>query len=283
MKAIGILAGSGNLPKIIIEEAKKNGYKVAVCGFKGHTDAETFDMADVSTSLAIGQFSKVIKFFHDNDITKVCMAGAISKPKILDFRPDFLAAKVILSLKSKGDDSLLRAIIKLLEKENLFIVSAAELVPSLLSPAGVLTKTQPDEYVTSSLTYALPICSSLGTFDIGQSLVVKENMVIAVECLEGTDTTIIRGGELGAEHGKHSKECILVKMPKKGQDERADLPTIGLKTIELLVQYNYKALIIEAGKTLFFDRDKAIEFADKHKFIIWAPQLQLDENGNKTL
>ncbi len=267
IKTIGILAGSGNLPRIIIEECHKKNIKVAVCGFVGHTDQETLDMADFSECLAIGQFAKVIKFFHKQNINEVCLAGAISKPNILDIRPDFLAAKMIFSLKSKGDDALLRAIIDLLEKEKLYVVSVAKLVPSLLSPEGVLTKAKPDDYIKNTLEYARPILQSLGSYDIGQSLVVKENIVVAVECLEGTDATIIRGGELGK---RGNQPLVLVKMLKKGQDERADLPSVGLKTIEILIEHNYKALIINAHKTLFFDREKAIELANKHGLIIWA-------------
>ncbi len=267
MKSIGILAGGGNLPKVIIEEAKKMGYNVCVAGFKGHTDDETLNMADTSECFPIGQFLKIIKFFHKHDIKEVCLAGTINKPKVMDFRPDWLAAKIIFSLKSKGDDALLRAIIEQLEKENLAIVSAAKLVPSLLSPEGVLTKTQPNDYIKDNLNYALPITKSLGAFDIGQSMVVKDNVVIAVECLEGTDATIIRGGDLGA-HG--DKQCVLVKVFKQGQDTRADLPTIGLKTIELLIEKKYCALVIEAGKSIFFNREEAIALANKHNFVIWS-------------
>lgn len=267
MQTIGILAGGGNLPRVIIKEAKKQGHRVAVCGFVGHTDEETLAQADISELLHIGQFSKVIKFFHTNGIKTICLAGTINKPKVLDFRPDFLAAKIIFSLKSKGDDALLRAIINQLEKEDLHIVSAAQIVPSLLAPKGVLTHTQPDDYIKNSLTYALPIAENLGVYDIGQSLVVKENIVIAVECLEGTDATIQRGGELGSRGGS---PCVLVKLFKKGQDKRVDLPTIGLGTIEQLIKYNYKALIVHAGKTLFFNREEAIELANKHKLVIWA-------------
>ncbi len=267
MRTIGILAGGGALPRAIIEECRKDEVAVAVCGFAGHTDQETLDMADFSEILPIGQFAKVIKFFHNLDIREVCLAGTIDKPNILDIRPDWLAAKMIFSLKSKGDDALLRAIMELLEKEGLSVVSAGKIVPSLLAPEGVLTKTQPDDYIKNTFEYARPIAESMGTFDIGQSLVVKENIVLAVECLEGTDATIKRGGELGR---KGNNPCVLVKLFKKGQDDRADLPTIGLKTIENLIEHNFKALIIEADKTIFFDRDKALELADKNKLIIWA-------------
>ncbi len=267
MKTIGIMAGGGALPKLIIEEARKNGYKIVLCAFQGNTDEESIKLADVSEMFHVGQFLKVIKFFHKHEIKEVCLAGTINKPKVFDFRPDLLAAKIIFSLKSKGDDALLRAIIEQLEKEKLFIVSASKLVPSLLAKEGVLTKAQPDDYVKNTVSYALPIIENLGNFDIGQCLVVKENIVIAVECIEGTDATIKRGGELG-QGG--DKPCVLVKMVKTGQDERVDLPSVGLKTVELLIENNYKALVIEAGKTLFFDSEKAIELANKHKLIIWA-------------
>ncbi len=267
MQTIGIIAGSGALPRVIIEECHKQGIKVSVCALQGHTDEETLDMADISEAFPLGQFGKMIKFFHNQNIDKVCFAGAINKPNILDIRPDFLAAKMLFSLKNKGDDALLRGIIDILEKEKLYVVSVAQLVPSLLAPIGVLSKTQPDEYLKDTLEYARPIFQGLGAFDIGQSLVVKDNIIVAVECLEGTDATIKRGGELGK---KGDKPLVLIKMLKKGQDERADLPTIGLKTFENLIENNYKALILHANKTLFFDREKSIELANKHNFTIWS-------------
>ncbi len=267
METIGLLAGGGALPRLVAEEAKKQGRRVIICGFHGHTDDELREYADVFEVMHIGQFSKVIKYFHSHNVREVCLVGAINKPRILDIKPDLLATKIIFSLASKGDDSLLRAVLDQLEKEGLYIVSATKLVPSLLAPKGVLTKHKPDEYIKNTARYALPIIKSLGEFDMGQCLAVKENIVLAVECIEGTDAAIKRGGELGA---RGDAPCVLVKMVKTGQDERVDLPSVGLKTIENLIEYKYKALIIEANKTLFFDSQKAIELANKNKLIIWA-------------
>ncbi len=267
MNSIGILAGGGQFPRLIIEEARKNNCKVILAGFQGHTDEALLALADSAQMFHIGQFAKVIKFFHSHDIHEVSLAGSINKPKILDVRPDWLATKIIFSLKSKGDDALLRAIIDQLEKEKLFVVSASKLLPSLLAPSGILTKTKAHADVQKTLDYALPIMQTLGPFDIGQCIAVKENMVLAVECIEGTDATIKRGGELGK---RGDSPLVLVKLVKDGQDERVDLPSIGLQTIENLVEYNYKALIIEENKTLFFDREKALELANKHGLIIWA-------------
>ncbi len=264
---LGILAGGGALPRILIDEARKNGVKAYVCGFHGHTDQETLDMADAFEHIHIGQFAKAIKFFTANNISEVCLAGAINKPKVTDIRPDLLAAKLLFTLKDKGDDALLKGVMNLLESEGLHIVSAAKLLPSLLAPEGILTKKQPDTYIKENKEYALGIMQTLGTLDIGQSLVVNNQMVVAVECIEGTDATIQRGGNL--LKGRKTPN-ILVKLLKEGQDERADLPSVGLKTIENLIESGYVALIIEADKTLFFDREKAVNFADAHKFIIWS-------------
>lgn len=267
MDAIGILAGGGQFPRLIIEEARKHNRKIVLAGFTGHTEDSLLECADVAEMFHIGQFAKVIKFFHSHNIHEVSLAGSINKPKILDVRPDWLATKIIFSLKSKGDDALLRAIIDQLEKEKLFVVSAAKLLPSLLAPSGVLTKTKPNADIQKTLDYALPIMQNLGPFDIGQCIAVKENIVLAVECIEGTDATIKRGGELGK---RGDSPLVLVKLVKEGQDERVDLPTIGLQTIENLIENNYKALIIEENKTLFFDREKALDLANKHNLVIWA-------------
>lgn len=261
---IGIIAGGGQFPRLIAQAAHEAGLCVAICGFHGHTDPGLAQYADAFHLLHLGQLNKLLAFFRTNKVERLCMAGTINKPRALDFRPDFRAAKVIFSLRNKGDDSLLRAILGELEHEGFTIVSAANLVPSLRCPEGTLTKRPPSQDIWDDIRYGWPIANIMGAYDIGQCLVVRQGMVVAVECLEGTDATLLRGSELGGNG------CVAIKLVKPGQDERVDLPSVGLTTIQNLVDNGYAALAIQADKTLFFDRDESLRLAEQHKLAIVA-------------
>ena len=261
---IGIIAGGGQFPRLVAHDARAAGMGVFICGFQGHTDPSTADCADVFEMLHLGQLNRMIQFFQGHGVHHVCMAGTINKPRALDFRPDWRAAKIVFSLRNKGDDALLRAIISELEKEGISVVASADLAPGLRCPAGVLTTCAPSEDTWKDIRYGWPIARTMGTYDIGQCIVVRQGMVMAVECLEGTDATIKRGAELGGEG------CTAIKMVKPGQDERVDLPSIGLTTVRHLVAHHYAALAIHAGKTLFFDREQALALADEHGLVIVA-------------
>lgn len=263
-KNIGILAGSGQFPELVAKAAKAAGTKVFICGFIGHTSKDLAEYADGFTIIGIGQVGKLIKFFKGNNVSTLCFAGAIKKPNILDIKPDLRAAKLFFKLtrNQQGDNALLQTIVAELQSEGFEVIRADSLVPSLPGPAGVLTRTKPGPEIWDSIRYGWPIGKSIGTYDIGQCLVIFKKMVVAVEALEGTDATLERGGTL------RNKGCVALKMIKPGQDGKTDLPSIGLNTIKLMAKHNYACLAYEAEKTLFFDRDESIRLADKHGIAI---------------
>lgn len=263
-ESIGIIAGSGQFPKLVAQDAKTTGHRVVICAFQGFTDPALESYADVYATFYLGQFDKIIAYFKKHGVTRLCMAGAINKPRALDLRPDLRAARILFSLRGKGDDALLRAIMADLEHEGFTIIQAASLSASLLCPGGVLTRRGPTPEERADIDYGWPIAGTLGTFDIGQCLVVREGMVVAVECLEGTDATLRRGAELRPEG------CVAIKRFKPRQDERVDLPSVGLETVRLLIECNYRCLAVEADKTLFFDRAEALALADAHGLCIIA-------------
>lgn len=263
-ESIGIIAGGGQFPRLVAQDARAAGLRVIICGFQGHTDTATAEAADVFELLHLGQLNRMVKFFKENGVSRVCMAGGINKPRALEFRPDWRAAKLLFSLKKQGDDSLLRAIMSDIEKDGLHVVASVDFAPSLRCPSGTLTRREPSQEEWESIRYGWPIARAMGSFDIGQSLIVAKHMVTAVECLEGTDAAIKRGAELGG------KGCVCVKVVKPGQDERVDLPSIGLTTIQNLIQCGYGALAVQAEKTLFFDREEALALADANSLSIVA-------------
>ncbi len=262
--SIGIIAGRGQFPILVAREAKAAGMRVVMCGFHGHTDPAIAAEADVFLMLHLGQFGRVVSFFEENQATDVCFAGGINKPRALDLRPDWRAARVLFRLRGKGDNAILHAVIEELEHDGLHVVQAAELVPNLRAPSGVLSRREPTEEEWDDIKQGWPIARIMGKLDIGQCIAMKRGIVLAVEGPEGTDAALKRGGEIG------KSECVAIKLVKPGQDERIDLPALGITTIDILIEHGYSCLAFESGKTLFFDRDESLDKANAHGLAVVA-------------
>ncbi len=263
MSSLGIIAGSGRFPFLVAEGARQSGRRVVVCGLEGNASPALADSADIFTMLNIGKFGTMIKFFKKHNVRELCMAGAVNKPKAMEVRPDLRAAGMLLRLlRTKGDDALLRAVAEELTAEGFMLVRPDALVPSLRGPAGVLSRRAPDVEIQADIRFGMETAQLIGSLDIGQCIVVRSGIVAAVEALEGTDATLERGGSLGGPG------CTMIKIVKPGQDERLDLPSIGLHTVELLIKHDFACLAYQAHKTLFFDRDKAIAAADAAGLVI---------------
>ena len=255
---IGIIAGLGQFPALVANTARANGLRVAICGFNGYTDPALRAVADDFTLIPLGKINQLLRFFKKVGATRLCMAGAIEKPRVLDIRPDARLLLILFRLRGLGDDAVLRAFAAELEKEGFELVQASSLVPGLTAPEGVLTKRPPSPKEWEEILFGWDKARAIGRLDIGQCIVVRQNMVMAVECLEGTDETLRRGAALGG------KGCVAIKIFKPGQDERLDQPALGLTTIRVLAENNFSCLAYEANRTLFFDREECIAEADKH-------------------
>ena len=259
---IGIIAGAGDFPLLAARGVRAQGRKVVICGFVGHTDPALAKEADAFAMLHLGQLSKLITFMKTHGVRELCFAGAISKPKALDLRPDLRVMKLLFSLRGKGDDAILRTLAAELEGEGLYVIQASTLVPELCAAQGVLSARRPTEEEWGDIRFGWPIAQTVGQLDIGQAIVVRSGIVVAVEALEGTDAILERGGQLGG------KGCTLVKIFKPGQDERLDQPAIGSRTIEIMARCGYVCLAYQAGKTLFFEQEKALALANKANIAI---------------
>ncbi|SKA75713.1 LpxI family protein [Desulfobaculum bizertense] len=258
IETIGIIAGGGQFPFLVAQGAHRRGLKVVAVGFSDHTDMELAKETDDFIELHIGQLNKLIRFFKRHGVSRIVLAGAINKPRALHFKPDLRAMKLLFKLRSKGDDAILTTVAKELESEGLQVASALTIVPDIGTPAGVITRGKPNAQEWADLRYGWPKAKAIGSMDIGQSLVVKNGMVVAVEGPEGTDATLRRSGELAGPG------CVLVKVYKPGQDNRMDLPAAGLQTVQTMIETGASCLGIEAGNSLFFDAEEAIALADKH-------------------
>ncbi|MFW6415425.1 MAG: LpxI family protein [Thermodesulfobacteriota bacterium] len=254
---LGLVAGKGQFPFLVVQGAKKFNRSVKAVGFKGHTSPELFSLVDEMTWINVGQLGKMIKWFKKRGIREVVFAGGIDKPRTLDLRPDFKAAKLLYKVRNKNDNALLQAIVETMQQEGLEVVSPIKFIPGLLAPIGTLTRRQPSKQEEADIAFGWPLAKEIGRMDIGQCIVVKENMVVAVEAIEGTDATIKRAGELAGEG------CTVIKVFKPEQEEKIDQPAIGVNTIETMKQANVKCLAMEAGKSLFFDQEQSLALANR--------------------
>ena len=257
-RTLGIIAGGGIFPITVARTARERGERVIGVGFPSDTDPGFPSHCDRFSWLKLGQLGRLIEFFTTHSVTHVVMAGPINKPRALDLRPDWRAAKLLFTIKARGDDVLLRALTAELEREGFSVVAPHLYSPELIAPEGLLTRRKPTQTEREDAEFGWKLAQALGQYDIGQCLVVKEKIVLAVEAIEGTDAAILRAGQLGGPG------AVVVKRPKPTQDKRLDLPAFGLTTVESMVQAGATCLAFEAGGCIFFEQDQAIALADKH-------------------
>jgi DUF1009 family protein/predicted dehydrogenase len=254
---VGLLAGSGQFPLLFAHAAVQAGVEVVAVGFDGETDPMLAKYVSEFHMLKLGQLNKLIKTFKKAGITHAAMAGAINKTRLYArIRPDWRAVKFLNRLRKKNDDSLLRALAEELELEGIKIEPSTLFLPNLLAPEGILTRRIPNQREKADIAFGWQMAKTMGNLDIGQCLVVKNQAVLAVEGIDGTDATILRGGRLCQEG------AVVVKVSKPIQDLRFDVPAVGFDTIETMKRVQARILVVEAGKTLIFDRDKMIDSAD---------------------
>jgi DUF1009 family protein len=264
---LGILAGGGTLPALLVDACHKAGRGVHVVTFKGQPKPDGLTLTDtLHTEVPLGHVSATLGALKAAGVAQVVLAGNLSKPSLFDLRPDLKAAKVLASLWRQHDDDILRHVCALLEAEGFSVVGAHTLLPDLLAGVGALGRCQPSEAERGDITLGLRVARALGAEDVGQGVVVKDRVVIGVEAVEGTDALLQRCAAL---RGK-GQGGVLVKVCKPAQDMRVDLPAIGPKTIQTLAQHGYAGVAVEAGKTLLLESDKTLALADKNGIFIYG-------------
>ncbi len=258
VKRIGLIAGSGQLPIIFSKTATKNGLPVYAVAHVGETEAGLESFVEAIKWIKIGQVKQLISFLRDHGVSDAVMAGGITKTRMFsDVRPDLSALKVLATMDHTQDDGLLRAFAKELEKEGIAIRACTFMLPELLARKGCWTKRKPSRSEMADVRFGWQIVKEIGRLDIGQTVVVRDGSVMAVEAIDGTDATIQRGGKLGKER------TVVVKTSKPNQDMRFDMPAVGLKTVETMRDVGASVLAVEAEKTLVLDREKMVALADQ--------------------
>jgi hypothetical protein len=281
---LGLIAGNGRFPFLILDAARAQGVSVAVAAIREETDLEIDDRAATDDKvtvhwLSLGELSKLIDTFHKEGVTQAVMAGQVKHKQIFSsIRPDWRLAKLLLNLRTRNTDMLLGAVAKVLGDEGIELISSTAFLEPLLAQEGVLTDRAPDEEECKNIEYGLGVARAVAGFDIGQTVVVAAQACVAVEAMEGTDAAIERAGMLMQsleedEPGEAStlhRHLTVVKVAKPKQDMRFDVPVIGMQTIDAMLRAGATCLSVEAGRTLLFDREALLCRASQENIAIVA-------------
>lgn len=259
MKRIGLIAGAGNLPILVAKEAKKRNDEVVVISL---VDQDWLNLTDKVYYLGAGQIEKIIKTLLEQGIKEVVMIGKVNKDVM--FNPanlDQTSISLLSQLKQRDDNAIMSAIVDIINKAGIKVLEQTIYLSDSLAKIGVLTSTTPNDHQKFDIEYGISIARQIAALNIGQTVVVKDRMVLAVESIEGTDMTILRGGGFRAE-------AVVAKVAKPGHDMRFDIPTIGIETIKRMSDVNASVLAIESGRVLLVDNLEIVREANKNGIII---------------
>ena len=268
---IGLIAGNGKFPLLILDAARSKGMQVVVAAIKEETLPEIEEHGAAAVYwLSLGELSKLIEAFQREGITRAIMAGQVKHKQIFSsIKPDWRLAKLLLSLTTRNTDSLIGAVGKVLGDEGITLMSSTELLEPMLATEGVLTQRAPNDSEQTNITYGRAVATHLSRFDIGQTVVIAEAACVAVEAMEGTDATILRAAEimkspsLGNEPSTLSRALTVVKVAKPNQDMRFDVPVVGLHTIETMKRAGATCLALDAGRCLLLEKEALLAAANE--------------------
>jgi len=267
---LGLIAGNGSFPLLLLEAARAQGTQVVVAAIKEETSPLIEQRGAAAVYwMSLGELGKLIETFKKEGVRTAVMAGQVKHKQIFSaIRPDWRLAKVLFSLGTRNTDSLIGAVAKVLEDEGIHLISSTSYLEPLLAKPGMLTRRAPTEAELKNVEYGRAVARHLAQYDIGQTVVIAEAACVAVEAMEGTDATILRAGEIMRSAGREdpallSRALTVVKVAKPNQDMRFDVPVAGVKTIETMQQAGATCLAVDAGKCLFLDGDRVVEAADR--------------------
>jgi UDP-2,3-diacylglucosamine hydrolase len=265
---IGLIAGNGKFPLLVLDAARAQGLEVVVVAIKEEAFPEIEGKGAASVHwLSLGELSKLIETLQREGVQRAIMAGQVKHKQIFSaIRPDWRLAKLLLSLGTRNTDSLLGAVAKVLAEEGITLESSTGLLEPLLAKSGVLTRRAPTGQERKNIDYGRAVARQLAQYDIGQTVVIAESACVAVEAMEGTDAAIERAGHImGSLRGDAStlsRALTVVKIAKPNQDMRFDVPVIGVRTIEVMQAAGATCLALDAGKCLLLDGEKVVDAAN---------------------
>ncbi len=257
---LGILAGSGPLPRQVAEAAREAGRAVFLVAFEGQTDPAT--VAGLPHAwMRLGGVGRIFSRLHAEQVRDLCLIGRIRRPTLRELMPDLRGSRLAMKigLGAAGDDALMRGIGDALAEEGFRVVAVQEVMAELLAKPGLLTRNRPDELDNADIARGLEVARAIGVLDVGQGAIVQRGIVLAVEAAEGTDAMLARTGSLVRGGGGG----VLVKARKPQQDDRFDLPVIGVSTVEGAAAAGLAGIAVEAGRALINDAPAVAEAADR--------------------
>jgi DUF1009 family protein len=265
-QAIGLIAGNGNFPLLFAKAAKNRGIRIVAAAVRNDTSILIHLVADEVRWFSAGELKKLFSFFRQRGLRQVLMAGQVHPrnlfEKNLEIDDEFKA--LFRAIADRRCDTIFSAVADRLKAEGLELLDSTFLLSDHLAPRGTLTRRAPTAGQLKDIEFGLGIARNMGALDIGQTVVVKDRAILAIEALEGTDRCILRGGGIAREG------AVVVKTSKPKQDNRFDVPVIGPRTIRTMQRCRSACIAVEAGKTLILDRPRTVELADKAGIVIVA-------------
>ena len=268
---LGLIAGGLSLPLEMVQLLRSAGVrKLVVVAFEGETDPALQDMVDELVWLRVGQLSKMIRYFKSHGVGQCIMAGRIAPKNLFDIKPDLRAASLLFRLKEKNAHTIFGGIGEELKKDGIDLIEAVPWIQDIMPGEGFLMGSPLNAKQLDDVAYGFKLAKEVSRLDIGQSVVVKNVTVLAVEGFEGTDDCLIRGGQLAGKKG----DAIGVKVAKLDHDMRFDIPCIGLQTIENCIQHKFRALAFESGKIILLEQESIEQLIQKQSFaLLSVPSL----------
>jgi len=265
LDALGIIAGNGVYPRLLADSARKAGVKkIVAAAFPGETDPSLTQHVDVLEWIRVGQLNRLLKFFRTQDIHHAIMAGQIAPKNLFDLRPDWKALVLLGKLKQRNAESIFAAIADELAKIDVELLPATTFFEDSLAPSGLVAGAKLSRQEEEDVDLGWKTAKEIARLDIGQTVIVKNGTVVAVEAFEGTNEAMKRGGALAREG------AIMVKVAKPEQDMRFDVPVIGVETIRIAAEARVRVIAVEAGKTLLLERDAITDLANRSQISIVA-------------
>jgi DUF1009 family protein len=263
--ALGIIAGNGVYPRLLADAARKAGVKkIVAAAFTNETDPALTQHVDLIEWLRVGQLNRLLKFFREQQVHHAIMAGQIAPKNLFDLRPDWKALLLLAQLKQRNAETIFAAIADELAKVDIDLLPATTFLEDCLIPAGLIAGPKLSRREEEDVDLGWKTAKEIARLDIGQTAIVKNGTVVAIEAFEGTNDAIRRGGALAR------KDAIMVKVAKPNQDMRFDVPVIGVETIRIAADAKLRVVAIEAGKTLLLERDAIVDLAERAKISVVA-------------
>ena len=265
-RKLGVVAGGGALPSLVINEARKQGREVFVLALEHFVDLDLIPDGVDYDIVPLGAAAKLIGSLRNAGVQDVVMAGRVKRPGLRELKPDFKALAILTkaSIRGLGDDGLLSAVRKEIEAEGFRLIGVPDVMPDILAGQGLLAGAQPDEQAMHDIRRGVAVLNAISQVDVGQAVTVQQGIVLAIEAVEGTDAMIARAGELRRE----GIGGVLVKLVKEQQDRSLDLPTIGLETVQKVAEAGLRGIAVSAGSCQIIDTDAVYSAVKQHNLFL---------------